>query len=186
MPYYPIYCTSKLKANKILVLAKTQTPRISGEGRLKSILVEQWDMVSTKLLFYFLCTSLSVFISPLSKLVMLIVRFNLSGEKSHRPSKKHKSSAKVWIRMIFQLLLQFVWYSFYNIKHLMQESIPVEDYEAYVGGEEIDDDVRGDGIRLSVLSMVFWNLGFESMWLNCEWLIDWLLKVKWRRGISPN
>ncbi|XP_062029090.1 general transcription and DNA repair factor IIH helicase subunit XPB1 [Rosa rugosa] len=41
------------------------------------------------------------------------------GEKSHRPSKKHKSSAK--------------------------ESIPVEDYEAYVGGEELDDDVRGDG-----------------------------------------
>lgn len=50
--------------------------------------------------------------------------------------------------MIFQFLLQFVWYSFYIIKHLMQESIPVEDYEAYVGGEEIDDDVRGDGIRL--------------------------------------
>lgn len=46
----------------------------------------------------------------------LIISFNLSGEKSHRPSKKHKSSAKVWIRMIFQLLLQFVWYSFYSIK----------------------------------------------------------------------
>ncbi|KAL6177286.1 hypothetical protein ACLB2K_048812 [Fragaria x ananassa] len=41
------------------------------------------------------------------------------GEKSHRPSKKHKSSAK--------------------------EAIPVEDFEAYVGGEELDDDVRGNG-----------------------------------------
>lgn len=52
----------------------------------------------------------------------------------------------------------------------MQESIPAEDFEAYVGGEEIDDDVRGDGIRLLVLSfflMEFWDLGFESMWLNC-------------------
>lgn len=36
--------------------------------------------------------------------------------------------------------------SFLHTKPFVQESIPVEDYEAYVGGEELDDDVRGDGM----------------------------------------
>lgn len=164
MAYYPIYWTSLPRNRTRENWKRIKSRKNPNDYRRRKTEINfartMGHGIHQAPLLFSLHLPLSFHLSPFKiSGAKLIISFNLSGEKSHRPSKKHKSSAKVWIRMIFQLLLQFVWYSFYSIKHLMQESIPVEDYEAYVGGEEIDDDVRGDGSRLLVLSFFWWCFG---------------------------